>query len=239
MSTSTTASIIPSSVPSSSFDPVMPNGQVSVGLPQQQELNQQMVGVDITLPSSSVSLASTTVPSSTMQFQQQTATSIPGIVASSSTTAASSVIPGFKPMAGMVPTPLVQASQPIMATGNLEQMGIRPQQPFGQPARRMVSHQQSWSEGKFEAALSQSGFLSTSQESVSSPHHKLNRRRSMSQVTGLPQDYGVNTVLEPLAIKFPTVSVAVSSPQMTPPKEEVLPQETSKDVEVPVSEYSV
>lgn len=80
--------------------------------------------------------------------------------------------------------------------------------PGPQYPRRMV-HQQSWSEGTFENMLQPSvgqmpgsGPVAT----ASGIAHQFNRRRSMEQIAGLPQDYGMNSVIEPLHFKIPAAA---------------------------------
>lgn len=84
--------------------------------------------------------------------------------------------------------------------------------PALQPPRRMV-HQQSWSEGTFENALQQTGVGNASGLVTAVPGfpHQFCRRRSMEQIAGLPQDYGMNSVIEPLDFKIP--AAAVSQPE--------------------------
>ena len=272
----TTTTIQPTpSGPSFQQQSQMPNGQLTMGLQQQQQYPPSSLGLAVDqMKMPPVSFPSTSLPSQQPSMSVLSSQSmIPGVqstlntdysgmtaissaaatssgmfpsITSVSTASASSMTPHFKPMAGMVPTPLVMASQPIMATRPSLPMDLQQQQQFsamipGMHPRRMF-HQQSWSEGKFDAALSQAGLLASQQDhsdtSLSSHQYQLNRRRSMEQITGLPEDYGVNTVLEPLELKLP-FAVSSSNDQA---RETVVQQQESPELDLkqtPLREYSM
>lgn len=203
---------MPSSTTQITSQPSVISSMIRTATPQTTVISQTFPSVSF--PSSTISTSSVTsaqpfvmssttatslssqLPQQQLQQQQQL-----GMAASlSSTMPNTSYLPRFTPSSVMVPTPLVLASQqqPLMATG-----------PVDSPLRRMV-HQQSWSEGKFDAALSGLGGPMMDPTLMQHPQHpmaQLNRRRSMDQITGLPQDYGMNAVLEPLDVKLPPTTM--------------------------------
>lgn len=108
-----------------------------------------------------------------------------------------------------------------------------------QPRSRMV-HQQSWSEGTFENALQPSAGINMNNmtgvvAAGSGLPHQFNRRRSMEQMAGLPQDYGMNSVIEPFDFKMP---VAAATTAVTVKQSERMTDVTEKRITSPPREYS-
>jgi hypothetical protein len=119
--------------------------------------------------------------------------------------------------------------------------------PAAQPPRRMVQHQQSWSEGTFENVLQQqqqqplagmnnNNIMTGVMAAGSGFPHQFNRRRSMEQMAGLPQDYGMNSVIEPFDFKMP---VAAATTSVTSVKQsERMTDVSEKRITSPPREYS-